>query len=962
MAHAESDVSEELISPRVRLAITSLAIYSLGGGAISLLGWITDSPRLTDWFSHGISIQPNAALAALSCGAGLLLLMHGRREMAAALGAGVGVLGATTLFQYVGPDLPMLNQLLLFDRSWGNFGVISPGRMGPPASTCWTLLGVALVATSLGSTRVRRLAPVFAMSSFAIATLSIAGFMYRADLLYTLPKLTAIALQTATFIAALAAAAVAAVPERAPMRWLLADGAPGSVARWMTPLLALLPLLFGWMQLAGVSSGIYDARFGTALFVLATVAVLWTALVWTIKSIARHEAALREADARTKDALDSISDGFVSVDRNWRYRFINDDAERLMQTSRTDLLGRTVWEVFPELAAGRAYEMLHRCARERITVEYEDFSSSLERWFLNKVFPQRDGGISIYFEDVTQRKQMELQLATDLDHTSELQALSTRLLKPGDLNELLRAIVAAAGRVTGTDKGNVQLYDSTTQRLSIVAHQGFGEAFLDRFRHQGAASICQAVAIRRERIVVGDIANDPGLQASEDRAVLLADGIGAFQSTRLVSRDGRLLGILNNYYRSAREPSVRELRYVDVLARMAADVIEREQYEQALRDESRRKDAFIATLAHELRNPLAPMTNSLELLRRATGDAKIATKARDILERQLHQLTRLVDDLVDVSRISRDKVELRKERTQLRSIIDQAAEACGPLAQSLGHALDIRLNCGPIELYVDAARLAQVFGNLMNNALKYMPPNGRVVIQADLEGDRVLVRVIDSGIGIEVGELSEIFSMFNQSGRSLEQQQGGLGIGLYLVKKLVEMHGGTVDAHSQGLNCGSEFVVTLPVASASITAVDPSPPSTDIGWVTRLRFLIVEDNRDTAASLDALLRLHGHDTCVTHDGFDALAAAQTFQPDIVLLDIGLPKLNGYDTGRRIRQLPWSDGVVIIALTGWGQTDDRQRSQEAGFDHHLVKPVQYDVLMGTIAAARLQFQRPAAPAG
>ena len=381
-----------------------------------------------------------------------------------------------------------------------------------------------------------------------------------------------------------------------------------------------------------------------------------------------------------------------------------------------------------------------------------------------------------------------------------------------------------------------------------------------------------------ERLIVEDIDGLPSaVTGVPEIARLRRQGIRAIQSTALVDRDGRLLGRLSNHFAQPHRPSERELRYVDLLARMTADVIERASAEQALRDSNRHKDAFLATLAHELRGPLAPMMNSLELLERAGNDAAIASQARGILQRQLRQLTRLVDDLVDVSRISRDKLELRKRRVELRPIIDQAIESCAELARTLGHELIVAIGPQPVHLHADPARLVQVFGNLLNNAYKYTSPNGRIRLRAGCEDGALVVRVTDSGIGIAQEELDSVFEIFTQSGRSVEQQHGGLGIGLYLVKRLVELHDGTVEAHSAGNGCGSEFVVRLPILTDEAVTEEASraarrPP------VVPKRFLVVDDNRDSVSTLDALLKLHGHETRTAHDGAQALAIAGYVPP------------------------------------------------------------------------------------
>ncbi len=389
-------------------------------------------------------------------------------------------------------------------------------------------------------------------------------------------------------------------------------------------------------------------------------------------------------------------------------------------------------------------------------------------------------------------------------------------------------------------------------------------------------------------------------------------------------------------------------------SKIARDVSERkrveaqlQQSEEELRrlaaelsEADRRKDEFLATLAHELRNPLAPIRTGLQIIRMSAGDAVAQVGA--MMERQVGQMVHLVDDLLDVSRVSRGKLELRRERLELAAVLGDAVETSRPALDAAGHQLTVAVPAEPIFLDADATRLVQVFANLLNNAAKYTERGGRIALTAEREGDQTVVRVEDTGIGIPREQLPKVFEIFAQVNRSQEQSQGGLGIGLSLVKRLVEMHGGSVEARSAGLGKGSEFVVRLPVAAAEAPAAAPgeAPPG---GPAVRRRILVADDNVDAAESLAMLLTLQGNEVRTAHDGARALAAAAEFRPQVVLLDIGMPKLNGYEVCRRIRALPWGKEPYVVALTGWGQDDDKRRSQEAGFDRHLVKPVDPEAL-------------------
>ena len=376
-----------------------------------------------------------------------------------------------------------------------------------------------------------------------------------------------------------------------------------------------------------------------------------------------------------------------------------------------------------------------------------------------------------------------------------------------------------------------------------------------------------------------------------------------------------------------------------------------------LSEADRRKDEFLATLAHELRNPLAPIRNALQVMRLAPDDGETVEKARTMMERQIAQMVRLVDDLLDVSRISRGKLDLRLERVELAAVLSSALETSRPLIEAGGHALTVVLPPDPILLDADMTRLAQVFANVLNNAAKYSDPGGRIAVVAELRGDAAVVSVRDTGVGIPPDMIPTIFDLFTQVDRSLEKSQGGLGIGLSLVKRLVEMHGGTVEARSDGQGLGSEFAVRLPVIAGEPTAEPPRPIGASEAPSVRRRIAVADDNVDSAESLGQLLELLGNDVRTANDGMAAVALAAEFRPDVILLDIGMPKLNGYEACRRIREQPWGKTAVIIALTGWGQDDDRRLSKEAGFDHHLVKPVDPAELERLLAASGAGADRP-----
>jgi PAS domain S-box-containing protein len=367
------------------------------------------------------------------------------------------------------------------------------------------------------------------------------------------------------------------------------------------------------------------------------------------------------------------------------------------------------------------------------------------------------------------------------------------------------------------------------------------------------------------------------------------------------------------------------------------DITERKQLEQSLREADRRKDEFLATLSHELRNPLSPIRNALQILKSKPPTDPQTHWARDVIDRQVRVMARLLEDLLDVSRITQGKLELRRECVGIGSIVKSAVETSGPSIDAAGAMLQLDLDDATVYVDGDPVRLAQVLSNLLNNAAKYTDRGGTIRVSSRREGPNVVLSVKDNGIGIAPEAMAHLFEMFSQAQPALERSQGGLGIGLALVRGLVHLHGGTVEARSDGPGMGSEFLVRLPMSAAATAprAPESPPPQPTVG---PRRVLIAEDNHDAADSLAILLRLKGHDAHVARDGKEAIELAKRLLPDVALIDIGLPELNGYEVARHLRRQPGGAGMVLVAVTGWGHESDRQQAANAGFDRHLVKPV------------------------
>jgi two-component system CheB/CheR fusion protein len=456
--------------------------------------------------------------------------------------------------------------------------------------------------------------------------------------------------------------------------------------------------------------------------------------------------------------------------------------------------------------------------------------------------------------------------------------------------------------------------------------------------------------------VISDRTGEP-VENSVIRAVRQGGSVARVQDKTLIARDGtqRPIG-------DSAAPIRDERGNFHGFVLVFRDVTERRCMEAELRQRAdalaaadRRKDEFLAMLAHELRNPLAPIRNAVQLLRLSGGEGPAALQARDVIDRQVHNLARLVDDLLDVARVSRGKVQLHREKVDLAAVVHRAVETTRPVIDERNHQLVLSLPRPGISLDADPTRLEQVVANLLNNAAKYTDPGGRIWLIAERQGNETVIRVRDTGVGISPDMIGHIFDLFTQADRSLDRAQGGLGIGLTLVRSLVEMHGGRVSVASDGLGKGSEFIVRLPALPEAVASPSTPPasnaPSLPVGQ--RVRLLIVDDNVDMAATLSVLLNLEGHDVRVAHDGAEALALADAFKPEVVLLDIGLPGMDGYEVARKLRGRPGLALRFLIALTGHGRDEDIQRSLQAGFDRHLVKPIDPPALRKILAEAARQ---------
>ncbi|MCR6650855.1 MAG: ATP-binding protein [Cellvibrionaceae bacterium] len=527
------------------------------------------------------------------------------------------------------------------------------------------------------------------------------------------------------------------------------------------------------------------------------------------------------------------------------------------------------------------------------------------------------------------------------------------------LDVFIEAVETQSG---GRVRSSILLVNDSRDRLVCGAAPSLPEALrnaIDGLPIGPHSAVCGTAAYLRQAIFVGDFTADSRCAAYRDLAV--SSGIQACWSTPVFSSEGTLLAVFALYYpHTLAEPFVGDAQMVEILGSTVALIIDktidtrlRREAEQklraseaALREADKRKDEFLATLAHELRNPLAPISNALQIMR-LSPDVGAVNDMRELINRQLTQMVRLVDDLMDVSRITRGKVDLRRERVSLASVLQNTVEVVRPLVDERAQTLRVQLPDRPVWLHADFTRLSQVFTNIVNNACKYTQTGGAIAIAASAQGGAVAVTVEDNGMGIPADKLPLIFEMFSQVEDPIGRTHGGLGIGLTLAEQLVKMHGGHVEAHSDGPGKGSRFTVYLPLETGA-DAGGPAQGRREARPGAGLRVLVVDDNRESARTLAQLIELLGHHTQVAFDGAEALELADQLVPDLVLMDLGMPGMDGFETCKAMKRNPLLRDAVLVAQTGWGEKRHNQLAQEAGFAHHLVKPIDLQALEELLA--------------
>ena len=665
------------------------------------------------------------------------------------------------------------------------------------------------------------------------------------------------------------------------------------------------------------------------------------------------ERSLRASEARKSAVLRTALDSIVTIDHEGKIIDFNPAAELMFGYRRDDVIGREMGDVIVPpalrdshrqglkryLATGEQ-RVLNRLLE--LTAMRSDGSEFPVELAITAIGDAEQPMFTGYLRDISNRKQADDALrAAHSELELRVQQRTTQLIEAsGFAQALLESL--QTGIVACNAQGVLTLFNQATREFHGLPQEPLPAEqwaqHYDLYRADGVTPLTKE-EIPLFRALSGEHVRDVEMVIAPKRGkvrTVCASGQSFYDGA------GKHLGaVVSMHDITEGKQAAAALReaHDDLERRVAARTAELDAANSALQQADRRKDEFLATLAHELRNPLAPLRNGLQVMRLAGADADVVERARAMMERQLTQIIRLVDDLLDVNRISRGTFILRIERANLADIVHHAMETCGPPIEEKQHRLTVTMPPVPIYVDVDSARLSQALCNLLVNAAKFTPNGGQIWLDMRRAGGDAVISIKDSGVGISADMLDKVFEMFTQLDRSLETSQAGLGIGLSIVQRLVEMHGGSVEAKSAGLGTGSEFILKLPVAVVQAHDFERINTPASVGNGNSRRILIADDNEDAADSLAMMLSMMGNETRTAPDGLAALAVGAAFAPEIVLLDIGMPKLNGYDAARRIRGEPWGERLILVALTGRSQDEDRRLSHEAGFDFHLVKPVE-----------------------
>jgi PAS domain S-box-containing protein len=976
----ESSQGNGLPGARLLMSLSrwlAVGVALVAGG--HLLAWLggTMARRGAD----AITMKTNTALCLLLLASALLLLEDRRVQSAARRVAGRScawaalVIGTLTLGENLFAWDLGIDQLLATESA-GAMGMTVPNRMGSPASLSVILLGAALLLHGRRRDAGIRWEQGLALAAVVVGLLPTIGYLYRVEWLYGFARVSAIAWPTALSIIGLAVGLLCARPSEGVLNQVVAADAGGTVVRRLLLPVVLLPIALGGLEIAARHLGWVDPDMGTAILALVFVISL-TALAWAAgrrgsqaaaalasdlaaRRLAEHALLLSE-EKFAKAFRGSTSAMVITRLRDGGFVDVNDRYLEITGFGREQVAGKTVADLNIWWRPDQRAEFVRRL-RDSGQIRNSEFSFRRpdgSQWTgLVSAEVSEIGGEAVVISsiaDITERKRQERRVEEVSRLFAVLSRVNETIVRTSDPMTLYQDVC----RIIAEDGQRPLVWIGLVEGRSVVpvAVAGRASGYVQGLKVETDGELGRGPSgrcIREGRPVVNDDF-DRNPSTLPWREAAHAHGLRA-SAAFPIRHQGTVIGALTLY---DGEPGTFDGEQVRLLEALGADVSyaldkmwqERalQQSEQSLREADRRKDEFLAMLSHELRNPLAPIRSGIYILERATPGGEQAKRAQAVIDRQVGHLTRLVDDLLDVTRISRGKIRLQRESVDFAEVVRRVVE---DHRSSFTEAdVDLRASIPevPIRIHADRTRVAQVVGNVLQNASKFTPAGGTVTVavEADAPTGHAVVRVRDSGIGIAPDILPHLFEPFMQADRTLDRSRGGLGLGLALVKGLAELHEGEVHVSSDGPGTGAEFVVRLPLERASAPSPGPAPAAAPR---PPRRVLIIEDNLDAAESLQAVLVLGGHTVRVAHDGRGGLELAREFAPDVVLCDIGLPGMDGFEVARAFRADPSLRATALVALSGYALPEDRQRAAEAGFDRHLAKPASPDAIERVLAEA------------
>jgi PAS domain S-box-containing protein len=978
-------------------------------GALALIGWLFNVADLKSVYG-AITMKANTTVALILAGVSLFYLRDNRslpRRIGEICAALIAILGLMTLSEHVFGWNLHIDQLL-FEEAPGALATTSPNRMGVTASSCLAMSGISMLL--LNRRKLISVAQVLTILAGLWALLSVIGYAYQAEQLYAIAPYTGIALHTAVALFLLSLGILVRCIDDGFTSIFCDEGAAGIMARQLAIVGIVAPFVLCWLRLVAQREGYVDLGLGAALLVLAIIIIfllsIWraaTELRFTERERLVATSALREREKeleRSRDNAEAILRTspvpLLVLDKDLRVVTGNEAFYERFHVEAENTEGRLVYDlgngqwnipalrklledILPQRSWFRDFEVTHEFER----IGRRTMLLNARRMEVEAGGPER---IVLVIEDITVRKQAvdalresEKNLEAELHSAQALQKVSTKLIQGGEIETLYEKLIDAAMAIMHADFASMQmLYPERGEggELRLLTYRGYSPESAAAWEWIGAdhPTTCGMAFRTGQRCIVTNVDTCDWMAGSQDLEFYRQLSIRSLQSTPLLSRSGTQLGMISTCWKEVHEPSERELRLLDVLARQAGDLIERKQAEdererllerelkmrQEAEQVNRVKDEFLATISHELRTPLNAMLGWATMLKRGKADQSTVAHGIEAIERNAKAQAQLIEDMLDASRIITGKMRLDIRSISLTPIVKAAIDSVQPAADAKEIRLEMVVDPTADKLRADEARLQQVIWNLLSNGIKFTPRGGRIKVKIGRSDSMAEITVTDTGEGISKEFLPLVFDRFKQADASTTRKHGGLGLGLAITRHLIELHGGTIKAESDGPGKGSAFSVRLPLAPiippnesnearSEATGLQEARKETKPPSLVGVRILAIDDLQDTRDMLRNVLAHYGADVTTASSAVEGLAVMAGWRPDVIVCDIGMPGEDGYSFIARVRNLEPVQGgkIPAIALTGYVRVEDRMRSLEAGYQMFVPKPVEADELAASI---------------